>query len=88
MPILRPLPDTPAALELDLRHLPPPEPMRRILDALAALPAGQVLVARTPCHPVPLLERLHADGYRVAVEVAPAGDATVRIMADDDRARA
>ena len=73
---------------MDLRHLPPPEPMRRILDALATLAPGQTLVARTPCRPTPLIERLEAGGYRVAVTMGEAGDAWLRIVFDDGFARA
>jgi hypothetical protein len=72
----------------DLRHLPAPEPMVRILDALSRLPDGHTLIARTPCRPVPLLERLAAMGYRTRVVVAPGGDAWVHITADDGSARA
>jgi uncharacterized protein (DUF2249 family) len=74
--------------ELDLRHLPAPQPMMRILEVLATLDDGQSLLARTPCRPQPLLERLAADGYHVDVVVTPAGDAWVRICAGDGRARA
>jgi hypothetical protein len=62
--------------------------MQRILDALPTLAAGQVLIARTPCRPVPLIARLEADGYRVAVTVAATGDACVHVVADDGLARA
>ena len=54
---------------LDLRDLPPPEPMQRIVDALANLPAGAWLEAYTPLYPAPLLAMLVADGY--AMTVAP-----------------
>lgn len=74
--------------ELDLRHLPAPQPIVRILEALATLDDGQSLTAHTPCRPQPLLERLEADGYHVDVVAAPAGDAWVRISAGDGRARA
>jgi len=76
------------AIELDLRHLPAPEPMLRILDALADLVAGQVLIALTPCRPQPLLDRLALLGYRAEVVVAAGGDAQVRIALDDGRAGA
>lgn len=91
MPSPRPDADPETAspvVELDVRHLPAPEPMLRILDALATLPPGATLSARTPLRPQPLLERLEADGYRVTVEVAPAGDALLRITPADGFARA
>lgn len=62
--------------------------MRRILNALATLSVGQTLLVRTPCRPQPLLERLEADGYRVDVMMADAGDAWVRISPGDGCARA
>ena len=73
---------------MDLRHLPAPEPMVRILDALASLADGQALLARTPCRPGPLLQRLGAMGYRVDVAVAPGGDAWVYIIHADGLAGA
>lgn len=81
------IPDAGAQV-LDLRHLPPPEPMLRILEALSTLTAGHTLVARTPCRPTPLLERLEAMGYRAHVVVAAGGDAWVHIVADDGLAGA
>lgn len=72
------------AIKLDLRDLPAPEPMHRILEALETLPAGKSLLARTPCHPQPLLDLLDARGYRVFVIDSPAGDAWVQIFSPDD----
>lgn len=80
--------DAAEVLEMDLRHLPAPEPMVRILDALASLADGQALLARTPCRPGPLLQRLGAMGYRVDVAVAPGGDAWVYIIHADGLAGA
>ena len=51
-------PDAPPPL--DLRDLEAPEPLQRILEACASLPAGASLLARTPRFPrmlVPQLER-------------------------------
>ena len=73
-------------IELDLRQLPAPEPMVRILDALTDLAAGQVLIARTPCRPQPLLDRLARLGYRCDVVVEPSGEAIVSITLDDGSA--
>lgn len=72
------------AIKLDLRHLPAPEPMHRILEALESLPEGKSLMARSPCHPQPLLDLLDARGYRVIVIDSPAGDAWVQIFSPDD----
>ena len=70
-------------IELDLRRLPAPEPMVRILEALAELGDGQALLARTPCHPRPLLDRLAGMGFRAEVVVEASGEAWVHIVAGD-----
>lgn len=54
-------PTTPT--ELDLRELPPPEPMQRALEAVAALPDGASLTILTRFRPVHLLEHLAPRGY-------------------------
>jgi len=79
-----PSPGNENILRLDLRYLPAPEPMHRILEALESLPEGRSLLARTPCRPQPLLDLLDARGYRVFVTVAQAGDAWVHIFSSDD----
>ena len=48
---------------LDARGLPPPEPMERALDALAALPPDDRLVLRLPRQPFPLFDLLRRMGY-------------------------
>jgi hypothetical protein len=48
---------------LDARDLPPPEPMERTLDALAALPPEDCLVLRLPRQPFPLFDLLRRMGY-------------------------
>lgn len=75
-------------IELDVRGLPAPEPMVRILEALDGLRDGQALLARTPCHPRPLLDRLARMGFRADVVVEPAGDARVLIVCNDAAAGA
>lgn len=72
------------AIKMDLRHLPAPEPMHRILEALETLPVGKSLLARTPCRPQPLLDLLDARGYRFIVIDSAAGDACVQIFSPDD----
>ena len=59
---------TAPVVSLDLRDLAPPEPMHRILDALATLSPGERMEAWTPFHPVPLLAILQADGHAFTVE--------------------
>jgi uncharacterized protein (DUF2249 family) len=75
--------DAVEVIELDLRRLPAPEPMVRILEALADLGDGQALLARTPCHPRPLLDRLAGMGFRAEVVVEASGEAWVHIVAAD-----
>ena len=61
-----------ASAPLDLRGLPPPEPMEQILHHLHTLPPGERLVALTPMKPLPLLpllQQLHAR-YGESVEVS------------------
>jgi uncharacterized protein (DUF2249 family) len=48
---------------LDLRGLFPPEPMERVLDALAALRAGQRLRMWIEREPHPLFRILENNGY-------------------------
>lgn len=66
-------------VQLDLRHLPPPEPMQRILDALPALLPGQRLRALTPCRPAPLLPLLAERGYVCCIDDGDDGHARVTI---------
>jgi len=47
---------------LDLRNLPPPEPMEQILDAVQALAPGDWIEALTPFWPAPLLPILELQG--------------------------
>ena len=55
--------NTDEIIEIDVRGLEPPQPMVGILDALAALPAGARLRARTDREPVLLFEQLEARGF-------------------------
>ncbi len=56
-------PDLPEVF-LDVRGLYPPEPMERVLDALAALLAGQQIRMLIEREPHPLFRILDANGYR------------------------
>lgn len=47
---------------LDVSHLRPPEPLERVLDALADLPAGDILVVRLPLEPLLLYPLLRGMG--------------------------
>ncbi|WP_132977315.1 DUF2249 domain-containing protein [Thiobaca trueperi] len=48
---------------LDVRRLEPPEPLERILDALADLPAGEPLCVLHRREPFPLYDLLKRMGY-------------------------
>lgn len=71
-------------VSLDLRQLPPPEPMERILDALNALAPGARLRALTPMRPAPLLPMLEQAGFTFHIEDAAQGHAVVTIWRRDD----
>jgi len=64
---------------LDLRGLPPPQPMERILAALATLPPGGHLFALTPMRPLPLLPVLEADGFHWRLRDLQGGGTALRI---------
>lgn|GEM_PF-6116107 len=49
---------------LDVTDLPPPQPIERVLDALADLPAGDKLRVRFPMEPVLLYPMLRSMGMR------------------------
>lgn len=49
--------------DLDVRELEPPEPLERVLDALADLPAGDRLRVRLRREPFPLYDLLRRMGY-------------------------
>jgi uncharacterized protein (DUF2249 family) len=51
-------------IDIDVRGLSPPQPLVRVLDALATLPEGVALRARTDRKPVLLFEQLEARGFR------------------------
>ena len=62
-----------AVLSLDLTGLMPPEPMVRILEALAGMEAGEVLFALLEREPVFLFPELAARGHEWAGNPAPDG---------------
>lgn len=55
---------------LDVSHLAPPEPMERVLDALADMPAGDRLLMRHRRQPFPLYDILRPMGYQWRVSGA------------------
>jgi uncharacterized protein (DUF2249 family) len=50
-------------IEVDARHLEPPQPLVRILEALARLPEGASLLARTDRRPIHLYSHLEDRGF-------------------------
>ena len=59
-------PTVPPEVFLDLRGLYPPEPMERVLDALASLQAGQKIRMLIEREPHPLYRILDRNNYRYA----------------------
>jgi uncharacterized protein (DUF2249 family) len=55
-------------LEVDARGLEPPGPMNKILEAVAALPAGADLRARTDRRPLHLYSQLEERGFTAQTE--------------------
>ena len=60
-------------LLLDVSDLPPPEPLERVLDALADLPAGDSLKVRLPMEPVLLYPMLRSMGMMWERNASPGG---------------
>jgi uncharacterized protein (DUF2249 family) len=69
-------------VELDNRGLNPPEPMMRILDALASLPEGGEVVARNDREPLFLYPMLQERGFTWQTEPRPEGWFQVRVWKD------
>jgi uncharacterized protein (DUF2249 family) len=87
MQVIRPLHfhiDDSARTELDLRHLPSPEPMLRALEAADALLPGQSVQVLTPLLPMPLLDALATRGLYTSAVTLPGGTARVLICRRDD----
>jgi uncharacterized protein (DUF2249 family) len=58
---------------LDVRGLPPPEPLERVLDALDTITAGQRLRMLIDREPLPLYRILGANGHRYEARANPDG---------------
>lgn len=69
----------PAQPDIDLRHLPAPEPMLRALEVADALAPGEVVAVIAPMLPRPLLMELAQLGYAVQAEAAQV-DGSVRVV--------
>jgi uncharacterized protein (DUF2249 family) len=66
-------------IELDVRHLPPPEPFERALLALRRLSPGSTLVLRIHREPFPLYDVLAERGFTHTTTVHGPGDVEVRV---------
>ena len=71
--------------DLDVRTLEPPEPLERVLDALADLPAGDRLRVRVRREPFPLYDLLRRMGYAWSGKPAAGGAYEVLIWPGDQR---
>ena len=60
-------------VEVDARGLEPPQPLVKILESLAALPAGAELRACTDRRPMHLYAQLQEQGFASATEEQPDG---------------
>jgi uncharacterized protein (DUF2249 family) len=60
-------------IEVDTRGLEPPQPLIKILEAVATLPEGVSIVARTDRHPMHLYTQLEERGFQSDTEEAPDG---------------
>ena len=60
-------------VDVDARGLEPPQPMVKILEAVATLPAGQELRARTDRRPMHLYPQLDERGFAATTEEQPDG---------------
>ena len=79
--------DLPRVVEIDVSALPPPEPMVKILEALAALPPGGALHVRHARVPIYLYARLDAMGCaHQTTEVGPGHVELVITKAADSEA--
>lgn len=68
-----------AEIVLDVRGLEPPEPMERVLDALAGMQRGQQLRMRIDREPRPLYRILERNGYRFDAQTTPDGEFEILI---------
>jgi len=64
---------------VDLRTLPAPLPLERVLESTAALEPGEAYLARVPRYPRLLLPHLRERGLEWLVHEEPDGSALLRI---------
>ncbi len=65
--------------KLDARGLEPPQPMQKILEAVATLPAGATLIAHTDRHPLLLYPLLEQRGFTYETTTQPDGSHVTQI---------
>ena len=70
---------------LDVRGLTPPEPMQRVLAALAQLPARTTLVVRIHREPVFLFQVIEPDGWSPSSRQLAPDDWEIQIGRSEDR---
>jgi uncharacterized protein (DUF2249 family) len=66
-------------VEVDARGLMPPHPLAKILEAVAVLPPGAELRARTDWRPIHLLAQLEQRGFTAVTEEQPDASFITRI---------
>jgi uncharacterized protein (DUF2249 family) len=69
-----------SVIEVDARHLEPPQPLVVILEALANLPAGAELLARTDRRPMHLYAQLVERGFTGQTEEQTDGSFVTHIQ--------
>ncbi len=69
----------PAVLEVDARGLEPPEPLVKILEAVAALPDGKAIRAFTDRRPMHLYAELESRGFAAETQEQPDGSFVTNI---------
>lgn len=74
-------------VELDNRHLDPPEPMVRVLEAVETLAPGETIAALLPREPLFLYEELKARGHDWRGGFAADGSFRIVIRAVGERRR-
>ena len=67
------------ARELDVRGLPPPEPLEHIMSALQTLTANTCLQVQIDRQPYPLYDVLRAEGYDWQTTEQTDGSFSIRI---------
>ena len=70
-------------MTLDIRGLEPPEPLDRVLSAIADFGRGDTLRILSDYEPRPLYRILERDGFRHHAEAGTGAPCEITIWADD-----